>query len=108
MRVWWWMTSATMKFRNFSAKAGSSRDSSARARRRRIWRRSRSGSAAGSPCAAFSRPTDCVNLKRSASRCTRAASMLSMLPRISPSSSRAARASSSRGAPAGPVFSGMR
>ena len=36
----------------------------------------------GRPWAAFSAPTCCVNLKRSASMCTTAASMLSMLSRM--------------------------
>ena len=47
MRSWWWMTSAMMKFRNFSANTGSRPALSASARSRAIWRSSRCGSAGG-------------------------------------------------------------
>ena len=79
MRWWWRMTSSTMKRRNFSVNAGSRPDSSARARSLAICCCSRSWSAGGSPTSALYRPTAWVILNRSASRCTRAASMLSML-----------------------------
>ena len=65
---------------------GPARASSASARSRAICWASRTGSAGGSPCAALSSPTCWVILNRSASRWTRAASMLSMLARSRASS----------------------
>ena len=51
---WWWrITSSTMKRRNFSLNAGSSPDSSARARSRPICCSSRSGSDGGRPTSAL-------------------------------------------------------
>src|SRR5687767_1167817 len=70
-----------MNRRNFSVNAGSSPESTASARSRAIWAASRSRSAGGSPTLALWSPTAWVILNRSASRCTRAASMLSMLAR---------------------------
>src|SRR5690606_37884877 len=91
------ITSATMNARNFSAKTGSRPASSASARSRAIWPASRAASDGGSPSSALSRPTCLVHLTRSASRCTRPPSMLSMLPR---------RRTSSGGTPPGASASG--
>src|SRR4051812_11473708 len=88
MRSWCLITSAMMKFSNFSANAGSSLAFSARVRSRAICRASRAGSAGGSWWTALRWPTCWVALKRSASMWTTAASMLSMLSRSRSSSSR--------------------
>ena len=87
------ITSSTMKRMNFLANSGSSPLSAESRSSRSIIRASRSGSAAGSPCSALSRPTACVQRKRSASVWTSTASRLSIVWRRSASSASARSAS---------------
>src|ERR1700761_6400606 len=70
-----------MKFRNFSAKSGSSLAAVASLRSRAICTASRAGSAGGRLWVALYSPTAWVHLKRSASMWISAASILSMLSR---------------------------
>src|SRR5690625_3711129 len=88
--LWCRITSSMMKFKNFSANSGSKSASRLSSCNRLIWAFSRSGSLGGRLCRALSSPTFLVHLKRSASRYTSVASMLSMLARMARSSSRMA------------------